>query len=134
MYSIEKTDFGFKLTFSGQVSLGELQQWADESSIMLRTQSAGFGVLVDMRELQPLEREERKCIEETQKMYKASGMERSAVILKSMVIGELFKNLAKKSGIYEWERYIISEICPDWEQVAIDWLEKALDPDVNEPV
>ncbi|MEZ5357852.1 MAG: hypothetical protein R3F48_03410 [Candidatus Zixiibacteriota bacterium] len=133
MYKIEKTDFGFKLTFADKIPPAEMRQWYNESREILTSQSAPFYVFVDMRTLQPLGKEERETMEAGQKMYKDSGMERSVVILKSMVIGEQFKHLAKKSGIYEWERYIISEVCPEWEQVAMDWLIRAVDPDVTEP-
>lgn len=134
MHKIEQKEYGIKLTFAGEVPAEEFEAWIEESVPLLKKQSPGFGVLVDMRTLKPLTKEARIAIEKGQRMYKQAGMERSAVILSSMVIAMQFKTLAKQSGIYEWERYIISEICSDWEQVAVDWIEKALDPDVNEPV
>jgi hypothetical protein len=40
-----------------------------------------------------------------------------------------FRIIAKKTGIYQWERYIFSSDNPNWEQMGMDWLLHAIDPD-----
>lgn len=56
-------------------------------------------------------------------------MQRSAVVLSNAILTLQFKRIAKETGIYEWERYIDASKNPNWEEIATDWLEKAIDPD-----
>ncbi|MBU0984121.1 MAG: hypothetical protein KKA42_09650 [candidate division Zixibacteria bacterium] len=56
-------------------------------------------------------------------------MIRSAVILRSPVTTAQFKRIAGETGIFRNERYIDASSLPDWEQIALDWVEKAIDPE-----
>ena len=58
-------------------------------------------------------------------------MTRSVVILSDPVIRRQFEDLAKETGIYEWERYIDASTTPNWEKVGLDWLIHAYDPDTK---
>ncbi|MDP1830957.1 MAG: hypothetical protein Q8K67_02775 [Geothrix sp.] len=82
-----------------------------------------------MRALQLLSDESTAIMQEGQRIYRAAGMQRSAVILESMLVTLQFKNIAKKTGIYAWERYISATANPAWEQAALDWIVNGLDPD-----
>ncbi len=42
-----------------------------------------------------------------------------------------FKRIARETGIDQWERYINASATPNWEQVGIDWLTRAADPDAK---
>lgn len=132
MYRIEKSDFGFKLTFGGLIDAAEVTEWLRESEKVLAEQEEGFYVFVDMRKLVPISEAAQNVIADGQRFYKKMGMIRSVVILSSPVVTQQFKRIAQDTGIYEWERYVDSSTDPDWEQIAMDWLLKEIDPDYKE--
>ena len=129
MYSIEKKDFGFYLTFTGYIDDPEMKRWAEESHSNLQSVSSPFGVFVDMRNLKPLPDTSQKFMQDGQKEYKAKGMERSAVVVANAVTKMQFKRIAQETGIYDWERYIDEQSAPDWEKKAMDWIKDGIDPD-----
>jgi len=129
VYRIDPQPYGFGLTFSGSVPKEEMAQWMQESLAALKEARTGFGVVVDMRTLKVLSPEAKVVMEAGQKLYKSSGMARSAVILDSVLLTMQFKSIAKETGIHQWERYINASAHPDWEQLALDWIQRGLDPD-----
>lgn len=131
MYKIESKNYGYKLTFSEYIKADEMKNWVEESKEKLKNSSNSFGIFVDMRTLKPLAADAQAHMEEGQKHYKKEGMTRSVVILNSAIITMQFKRLAKKTGIYEWERYISAAENPNWEQTGIDWISNAKDPDIK---
>ena len=129
MYSIEKKDYGFKLTFGDFIQKEEMSKWVEEAKAALVGQTGEFGVFVDMRELKPLPKDAVEVIQEGQKAFKEKGMVRSVVILANPVTTLQFKDIGKKTGIYQWERYIDASSVSDWEAVGIAWIKDAKDPD-----
>lgn len=129
MYKIDKTKYGYRLTFGGFITKDEMEKWLEESKKILKTTSRKFGVFVDMRTLKPLVSEAQDAMKEGQKLYKQKGMERSVVILENAITTLQFKRIAQETGIYDWERYIDAFVTSDWERVGLDWLTKAIDPD-----
>ncbi|ELY49941.1 hypothetical protein [Natronorubrum bangense] len=129
MYTIEQTEFGFKITFAGKMDEQELQEWTDDSRTALQDAPDEFGVLVDMRELNLLSNDEQQVMRAGQQHYQDAGMVRSSVVLDSAILTLQFRRLAKESGIYEWERYLNAGTSDDWHQQAVDWLVDGVDPD-----
>lgn len=129
MYKLESKTFGYALTFSGYITREEMEAWVQESRTALSRGSTRFGVLVDMRGLKPLPAPVKAVMEEGQRLYKAAGMTRSAVILDSHLIAMQFKSIAKETGIYEWERYLSTADQPNWETLAMHWIRSGTDPD-----
>ncbi len=130
MYKIERRPSGFILTFSGEIDAKEMKKWYDESESVLKTeQSSSFGVIINMKDLQPLKTDAKNIMVDGQKLYKMKGMKRSAVILNSEEICQQFKNLAVVSGIYSTERYINAAAVANPVDKAIDWVKDAIDPD-----
>lgn len=132
MYDIEQTDFGYRLTFGGEMDAEEMAEWKAASERELAHSRDRFGVFVDMRTLEPLDDDAQEIMEAGQAHYRKSGMVRSAVILQSLAIKTQFKKIAMKSGIYDWERYIVSSEYEDWEQRGLDWVTDAIDPHTGE--
>lgn len=128
MYKIEKKHFGYKLTFAGTMTPGEMFSWVEDSHQVLKSACPPFGVYVDMTDLRPLTTESQRIMEAGQRMYKDAGMERSMVVVSDEIVEAQFKMLAKKSGIYAWERYIHTDI-PNYEVIAINWITDTMDPD-----
>ena len=130
MFKIEKRSSGYLLHFSGSIDTVEMQQWYDESKSVLVDESRdSFGVIIDMKDLQPIGDEAGRIMKDGQKLYKDKGMLRSAVILNSKEVAIQFKTIAIQTGIYETERYIDASSSPNPEQVAVDWVNKKIDPD-----
>ncbi|MFD1562054.1 hypothetical protein ACFR99_00500 [Haloarchaeobius amylolyticus] len=129
MYTIERTEFGFQITFAGKIDEEELHEWIDDSRAALRDSPDEFGVLVDMRDLKLLSDDEQQLMRDGQQHYQDAGMVRSSVILDSAILTLQFRRLAQESGIYDWERYINAETTDDWHQQAVDWLVDGIDPD-----
>ena len=129
MHKVEKTGYGYKLTFADFVKPEEMKQWLEDSKKALSSPPKEFGVFVDMRTLKPLTPDAQAVMEEGQKLFKLKGMSRSVVILANSVLTMQFKRIAKETGIYQWERYIDANSNPKWEQAGVDWLVKGTDPD-----
>ena len=129
MYRIEERDWGYHLVFGGDTTPTEMAQWLRESEKILQSREEDFFVFVDMRTLIPLDRKAQECIQEGQKLYRRSGMVRSAVILSSPVIAAQFRRIGGETGIGQWERYIDASTEPDWEEVGMNWLLHAIEPD-----
>jgi hypothetical protein len=128
MYKIERPAYGFRLTFGGLVNKPEMEQWLRESQAALKSAPASFGVLIDMRTLTPLSPDVREVMQKGQALFKKAGMQRSCVVLESTILTYQFKEIAKQSGIYAFERYV-SASTPDWENRAVSWIKHAADPD-----
>lgn len=129
MYKIEKTVYGFKLTFEGFIKTEEMKQWIEESKKVLANKTGKFGIFVDMRNLKPLPSDAQQLMVEGQSVYKQKGMERSVVIVDSSILAGQFKRLALSSGIYKWERYIDASSNHDFEKKGEDWIKSGIDPD-----
>lgn len=130
MYKIENRPSGYILTFAGAINAEEMQKWANESEQILSSESREtFGVIVDMKDLLPLDNETKGIMIKGQQLYKEKGMLRSAVILNSPEITLQFKTIAFQSGIYSTERYIDASSNPKPIESAISWVKEAIDPD-----
>ena len=131
MYSIDKTVYGFKLTFGGFMQASEMQKWHDDIVAKLPKTPSKFGIVVDMRTLKPLPPDAQGTLVKGQIACKKAGMERSCVILDNPTTTLQFKRLGKESGIYAFERYLDASANLAWEPKAIAWVTKAEDPDVK---
>ncbi len=129
MYQIQQIPEGFLLTFAGMIDAAEMRDWVSDSRIALAEAPERFGVIVDMRSLRPLPEEAQEVMVDGQGMYKQRGMERSAVAVDNAITAMQFKRLAKRSGIYRWERYISVADTPNWSDVAQAWVTQGKDPD-----
>ena len=128
MYKIDKTDLGFNLTFGGDMTKDEIEKWYTESEQALSGQQSPFGVIIDMRTLAPLPVEAQEIMVRGQSMYRSRGMERSCVILDDAITTIQFMRLARKSGIFKFERYINASEHRDWLARARNWVRHAIAP------
>ena len=55
MYRIEKKDYGYKPVFSDTIDKQEIADWVEDAKKAFTNYQGAFGVLVDIRELTPLE-------------------------------------------------------------------------------
>jgi hypothetical protein len=129
MYKIERTKIGFRLTFDGTVTKADMQRWFEESRKALNECKKPFGVVIDMRGLELLPPEVQAEIVDGQRLYRNRGLERSAVILRDPIVTIQFMRLAKKSGVYKYERYFDASSDALWERHADEWVRSGIDPD-----
>jgi hypothetical protein len=129
MYALETTEYGFKITLDGRVTFDEAKQAFDESSSLLKTCRKPFGVLVDIRTLKPMLDDVQASVDETQRLFRANGLQRSAVVLASAIMTMQFTRIAKDTGIYNHERYVNAGTVPNWHDVALAWIVDGVDPD-----
>jgi hypothetical protein len=129
MYAINRYPYGFKITFGGSINADEMSQWLKDAERQLTSQTGSFGVMVDMRDLKPLAPDAQAVLQTGQKLFKAKGMQRSAVILQNPIITLQFKRLAQETGISAWERYLDASKSPAWESAATSWLKSGVDPE-----
>lgn len=128
MYRIEKKSSGYILTFSGMIKANEMQQWFDESRLKLSNETSNsFGVIIDMKNLQPLDAETSNIMKSGQKLYREKGMLRSAVILNSPQVCGQFKAIASMSGILSTERYIDASNEANPIDKAVKWVKDGVD-------
>jgi hypothetical protein len=128
VYKIDKTELGFNLTFAGDMTKDEIEKWYTESEQALIGQKSPFGVIIDMRTLAPLPVEAQEVMVRGQSMYRSRGMERSCVILDDAITTIQFMRLARKSGIFKYERYINASEHRDWLARARNWVRHAIAP------
>lgn len=107
-----------------------MNRWKQDSEKQLNNETAKeFGVIIDMKNLQPLSTATKEIMISGQKLYKAKGMKRSTVILNNGMLCVQFKNLAIVSGIYAYERYIDSSKNPNASDIAVKWVKDGIDTD-----
>jgi len=131
VYSIERAPYGLRLTFTGTMSFDELERWGRDIAVALSELPRMFGVFVDMRGLVPLAADAQGALRQGQLYARHLGMQRSVVIVDSAAVAEQFERIARETRIYAYERYINALTEPNWEQMGIDWIVDAIDPDVG---
>ena len=129
MYRIEKHNLGFKLTFGGAMSKDEMETWYKEAEKSLMGAKGPFGVIVDMRTLEPLPPDAQATMVKGQGLFRSKGLQRSAVILNNPLVTVQFMRLAKGSGIYAYERYLDASSDAQWQKHADEWVKSGVDPD-----
>ncbi|MBN2474175.1 MAG: hypothetical protein JXB62_06190 [Pirellulales bacterium] len=122
MYKIESAIYGFKLTFSGCIGVGEMKQWLDGSERILASAPPEFGLVVDMRDLESLPPEVLPLLHEGQRLYRQKGMQRSAVVLNDAAMTMQLGQIAKDTSTDAWTRHIDASAERDWEDVAVCWV------------
>lgn len=124
----ESTAYGYRSTISDVLPEAEAKAWFEDVKRAVGTRS-NFGQLIDLRRQKPYGPETNAVIQEAMTYVRAKGMVRSAVVLSSAVTALQIKRLAKETGMYEYERYIDASADPNWEQTALAWIERGIDPD-----
>ncbi len=130
MYTIDKTPYGYALSFSGALNADEMRSWLNACREALSAPQTPFGVLIDARELGVIDREVKKLLIAGQHRFRKQGMVRSALVWSDAGTASQFQVLARQSGIIEGERNI-NAAEPGWEKRALDWVERGIEPDAQ---
>ncbi len=127
----QATRYGYRSTFLDPVTVEDTRTWSAE----LRAAVAGresFSQFIDLRCRGRLraEDEQEGLIAAEMAWVKAHGLLRSAVVVSDRFLLLKIKQLAFGTAVYEWERYLDGSE-PRWERLALDWIERGLDPDTG---
>ncbi len=128
MYKLERKAFGYQVTFSGEVTIAEMEQIKMELAELLMTIIPPFSVLADIRETIPFKDEIKKMIGECQKMEKDASIQRRAVVLQSPVVMSQVKQMSFQTRTDDVERQINAFFTDDWEKIALDWIIDGIEP------
>ena len=125
----ESTAYGYRSTFCDPVTIEETQLWAEEVRQIVEGRTT-FGQLIDLRGRKRLSGvpEEEALIKEQMLYVRDHGLLRSAVVVANRQVALKIKQLAFGTAVYDWERYI-DGADPQWERIALDWIERQIDPD-----
>ena len=126
----KKKDFGFHFTLTNPLTSDEVDRWRMEVKHAVQQLQGGFLVFVNMIDCELIPADGKPILEDLQIFCKENGMIRSVVILGDNITVMQMKLIAKKTGIYEWERYIDASSHPDWEELGMNWIIHGIDPDI----
>jgi len=128
MYAIDNTAFGYRMTFVGTVDLDEFQSWLADSNRQIASASMRFGVLIDVRSLEPLSPRCQDILARGQQALRGHGMQRSAVVASKGYVARQLRMIARASGISENQRYWDAVARTNWEAEALAWIVYADEP------
>jgi hypothetical protein len=128
------TEYGVRIHAPGYITPAEARAWfADLKPRVLAFGGKPFGLLADARTQKANPPETQELVKESMVWLRSHGMERSVVVLDSTVALIQILRLAKSSGVYAYERYLDASKEPDWERRSLDWIVRAIDPDLPLP-
>jgi hypothetical protein len=131
MHRIEQTQYGYRLVFEGFLQKHDLSTLLDDMKQTIRSRGRKFPVLLDMRHSRAFPADAQEILKEAIRFFKQVGMERNAVVLNSAIATLQVRRLGKETGIDATSRYIDASTEQDWEKIAIDWMVRAVDPEVH---
>ena len=128
MYEFSQQQGYIKLTFKGHIGEEEMREWMEGTLASFDQPNHPRHVMVDLREMIVLPKQALPTLETVQRKALASGMIRSALIVKSAIIQMQFERVAKATGIFAKERYFSAETAPNWEKAAEAWILHGTEP------
>lgn len=127
MHKLEETKYGYRVTFEGFMSPEDMGKLLTDVKAKVRPRD-DFAVFVDFRRAPAFSAETQEVLKDVIGAFKERGMGRQVVVLNSAIATLQAKRLSKETGVIEFCRYLDASTDPEWEQVAMDWLIKGVDP------
>ena len=124
------TPYGYKTTISAPFGEDAAAAWFEDIKRVVAGKKS-FGQLVDLRGQKPYSEATNKIIQDAMTYVRDHCMTRSSVVVASALTKMQIIRLAKEVGMYAYERYFDASSQPEWERMAIDWIERGIDPDVQ---
>ena len=128
MYNIEKTNYGFHITFSGKMSEAEAVEFKEEVESILPSLEHPWSSIVDLRTWVPAEPTVLELLRQVEQLSKSHGLQRRAIIAYSPVIKGQASQLSLVSETNDSERFIDASKLENWEEQAIGWAANAVEP------
>jgi thioesterase domain-containing protein len=131
MYEIERTEYGIRITISGQFGEGKATEFIRNVRTHVRQRDGSFCVLADLREMETFPPEVGEQMAELMEFCNANGMERSADIVETATTSLQMEQLVAQAGIDEY--VIDATTVEEAESQALDWIEDGMPPTENGP-
>ncbi len=129
IYSIKKEPFGLRVTFDGMMNEESSKSFSKEFLDILTTINGNVSILIDLRKGKPISPEAQAIVNDCYYAVIKKGLVRSANIVSSSIMKMQMIRRAKELGTYDKARYIDASLNENCEQIALDWIEKGIDPD-----
>ena len=129
VYTIEKKPFGLMLSFDGMMDEGIAKKFAEDFMKIFDSFDCSISLLINLIKGKPMPAESQAAVNDCYKAVIKKGLIRSANIVPSSLMKLQMIRRAKEFGTYDKARYIDSSSNSNWEQIALDWIEKGIDPD-----
>lgn len=128
MHRIDTTNYGFRITSSGQLDIEEAEEFKCELLQTLSNYGKPFGLLIDIRELIPVSAEVLDAMRNMQKACREMSLERVAIVVASPVLKGQATQVSFDAKTAQQDRIIDASKVPDWEEQAIAWLVHGVEP------
>ena len=129
IYKIDKTPFGIRVTFDGMMNEEISKDFTKEFLQVLGGINGSVGILIDLRNGKPISPESQNALNDCYYAVMRKGLTRSANIVSSGLMKMQMMRRAKEMGTYDRARYIDSTADKNCERIALDWIERGIDPD-----
>ena len=134
MYNIEKTYYGFYITFKGRMSEAEAMQFVEEVENILPTLDKPWSSIIDLRTWVPAKPTVLKSLWQAEQLSKNHGLQRRAIIAHSPVVKGQASQLSFASETHDLERFIDASKIENWEEQAIGWAAHGVEPTTTSSV
>lgn len=130
MNSVERTNYGYKVTLAGFVIAAEMHSWLENIHQLLKEHGdEPFGVIIDIRKLRILSSEARQAMIAGKEVFDLKNLKRVALVVDGLVTTLRYRQIAREIGDYCCERFLDASRTKNWEQVALAWVQDGIDPD-----
>ena len=128
MYKIEKTNYGYHITFSGLMSEAEAVQFKTEVEGILPSLKQPWSSVIDLQTWVPAGPEILMLLHQVEQLSKNHGLQRRAIIVRSPVVKAQAAQLSFISETDAFERRIDASKVDNWEEQAIAWAVHGVEP------
>ena len=134
MYNIERTYYGFYITFKGRMSEAEAMQFVEEVESILPTLDKPWSSIIDLRTWVPATQTVLMLLWQAEQLAKDHGLQRRAIIAHSPVVKAQALRLSFASETNSIERFIDASKIENWEEQAIGWAAHGVEPTTTSSV
>ena len=122
MYTIESTEYGFRLTIEGLLDLDDLEKLRCDMLEALAMYNRPFALLVDVQKAIPFEPEVARAVAKLHAACHEMSMTRAAIVVKSPVARGQAAQISFDAGSCMGDMVFDAGREPDWESKAMDWV------------
>jgi len=130
MYKNDPTGYGYKMTFSGFIDIEEMEDWAQEVQRELRRAPTEWHCFVDMRDLDTMSPDAQELMSRVKAKCHDQGLTRVSTLVASPTVRLQFEQMSEETGRgTDLDRYLDVQSTNSAEEVALQWVRDAVDPD-----
>lgn len=131
MYQIDVMPYGVRLTFEGAMDAEEAETFTVEYRKALDSIPSECSILVDCRKAWPSSPAALFMLSSAYREGRTHGLNRVAVILTSDTLRNQISLSSKREGELSMLRFIDASKSLNWETIALDWIDRGIEPESN---